>query len=121
MSALADDLLADLDGLSDNAEEEYPEDANGAATSTADASGKKRKAEAEGDADMSDEEEEAEGQAPVGGLVLEGGVKPAEELDVEDVQQMELGNVEDVMNVAKLNGSKRMAETLKVRVPLSNS
>jgi hypothetical protein len=48
------------------------------------------------------------------GLVLEGGVKPAEELHAEDVQQMELGDVDDVSKIAKLVGSKRMAEVLKV-------
>ena len=47
---------------------------------------------------MSDEEEvdmnEGEGEMKAG-LVLEGGVKPADELDAEDVQKMELGGVED--------------------------
>lgn len=49
-----------------------------------------------------------------GGLVLEGGVKPADELDAEDVQKMELGGVEDVRKVAKLEGSKRMTDIIKV-------
>lgn len=50
----------------------------------------------------------------IGGLVLEGGVKPADELDVEDVQRMELGGIEDVTKIAKLQGSKRMNDILKV-------
>ncbi|KAK0468049.1 uncharacterized protein EV420DRAFT_1502608 [Desarmillaria tabescens] len=103
MSGLADELLADLDGLSD-AEEEYEEK-----------NLRQRKADDAGsDAETDDNEEEAgEGQQAVGSLVLAGGVKPAEELDAEDVQQMELGSVEDVTNIAKLDGSKRMTDLLK--------
>ncbi|KAG8965800.1 U4/U6-U5 snRNP complex subunit prp31 [Tulasnella sp. 419] len=66
------------------------------------------------DVDMEDDEagEEAEdGQG--GGLVLPGGVQPAEELDEEEVQKMELGLVEDVRSIAKLEGSKRMNDILK--------
>src|ERR1700722_10735757 len=48
------------------------------------------------------------------GLVLEGGVRPADELQAEDVQQMELKGIEDVTKVAKLEGSRRMADILKV-------
>lgn len=111
MSGLADELLADLDGLSDN-EEEYPLEEPAQSTST---NGVKRKATA--DVEMSDEEEDGEGddKQEVGGLVLEGGIKPADELDAEDVQQMELGGIEDVRKIAKLDGSKRMNDILKVR------
>lgn len=102
MSALADDLLADLDGLSD--EGEPMED------DTSAVAGVKRKAtEAE---DGSDQEDEGDGEN--GGLVLEGGVKPADELDAEEVQRMELGAVEDVSKVAKLYGSKRMNDIVQV-------
>ena len=52
----------------------------------------------------------------VGSLVLDGGIKPAEELDAEEVQRMELGKVEDVRKVAKLYGSKRMNDIVKVYV-----
>jgi hypothetical protein len=65
---------------------------------------------------MSDEEEsgeEGEGEQQVG-LVLEGGMRPADELDAEDVQQMELRGVEDVSKIAKLYGSKRMNDIIKV-------
>jgi U4/U6 small nuclear ribonucleoprotein PRP31 len=113
MSGLADELLADLDGLSDN-EEEYPDEEPAQSTS-ATTNGLKRKATY--DAEMSEEEgEEGEDdKQEVGGLVLEGGIKPADELDAEDVQQMELGGVEDVRKIAKLDGSKRMTDILKVR------
>ncbi|EJD53807.1 Nop domain-containing protein [Auricularia subglabra TFB-10046 SS5] len=70
MSGLADELLADLEGLSDD-------DAQG------------------------------------GGLLLEGGVRPADEFDAEEVERMELGEVENVRSIAKLEGSKRMADIIK--------
>jgi U4/U6 small nuclear ribonucleoprotein PRP31 len=131
MSGLADELLADLDDFSGDENEDYPEDQLPASTSTANASasgtgsssaaGQKRKAEddladlGDGDADEDEEmgDEEAQGKE-IGSLVLEGGVKPADELDAEDVQQMELGGIEDVTKIAKLEGSKRMSDILKV-------
>ncbi|TBU32009.1 Nop domain-containing protein, partial [Dichomitus squalens] len=118
MASLADELLADLDGLSgeeneyDNNEEQQPE--AGASTSA----GVKRKAPVDEDEEMSDVEggetrEDDEEDKAVGSLVLEGGVKPAEELDAEEVQRMELGAIDDVRKVAKLEGSKRMNDTLR--------
>ena len=106
MASLADDLLADLDDLDDGNEElEQIKETQ--------MNGLKRKAPS--DEEMSDAEEgDADEGTGSGGLVLEGGVKPAEELDVEDVQRMELGAVEDVGNIAKLEGSKRMSDILKV-------
>lgn len=116
MSGLADELLADIDDLSDGGGEQYEEPAPPAAPSTSNGTnGLKRKA-AE-DADISEAEEDVEGEEAdvdeTGGLVLEGGMKPADELDAEDVQQMDLGGIEDVDSVAKLEGSKRMADILK--------
>lgn len=122
MSGLADELLADLDGLSDDGDEyqEEPEPANAApAAGSSISNGLKRKAEnTASDDEMSEEEEpeDGEGQPEIGALILEGGVKPAEELDAEDVQQMELGNIADVGKIAKLEGSKRMADILHVRI-----
>jgi hypothetical protein len=111
MSALADELMADLDGLSD-AGDDYNEELKEPGPS----SGLKRKATADPDDVMSDDGEgEAEGGTEgTTGLVLEGGVKPAEELDVEEVQRMELGTVDDVRKVARLEGSRRMTEILSV-------
>lgn len=130
MSGLADELLADLEDLSGDENEEYPNEEPSASTSNAAASssssiGQKRKAEEDlnepredADADEDEEmgDEEAQGKE-IGSLVLEGGVKPADELDVEDVQAMELGGIEDVTKIAKLEGSKRMSDILKVRSP----
>lgn len=112
MSGLADELLADLDGLSgdENEESEVPSTLTQAEAPLS--TSQKRKAHALG----SDEEmSEGEGEEEQGGLVLEGGVKPADELDAEDVQQMELGSIDDIGKVAKLESSKRMADVLRVR------
>ncbi|KAG1762253.1 hypothetical protein EDD22DRAFT_892477 [Suillus occidentalis] len=116
MSGLADELLADIDDLSDGGAEQFEEPAPPAAPSTNNGTnGLKRKATE--DADISEAEEDVEGEEAdadeTGGLVLEGGMKPADELDAEDVQQMDLGGIEDVDSVAKLEGSKRMADILK--------
>ena len=118
MSALADELLADLEGLSEG-EEDYPEEAPTDQAEAGPSNGLKRKAPADEDEDevMSEGEGEEGGEdskKAVGSLVLEGGIKPAEELDAEEVQRMELGGVEDVRKVAKLYGSKRMNDILKV-------
>jgi U4/U6 small nuclear ribonucleoprotein PRP31 len=112
MSGLANELLADLDDLNDSGDEYAPD------TNTL-----KRKATSdpgqELDADMYADEDGGEGEEESSAtLVLEGGVKPADELDVEDVQQMELGSIEDVSTIAKLEGSKRMADILKVSLSL---
>ena len=120
MSGLADELLADLEGLSEG-EEEFKEDDEQptAGPSTSNGNGLKRKAGDDEDEGMSEEDEEGENgeesKAQVGSLVLEGGIKPAAELDAEEVQRMELSGVEDVRKVAKLYGSKRMNDILKVR------
>ncbi|KAF9224294.1 Nop domain-containing protein [Gyrodon lividus] len=120
MSGLANELLADLDGLSDDGGEDYEENAETCVLTTSSSSAPNAlKRKAEGDVDISDLEEDgveeaaAEGEASGGVLVLEGGVKPAEELDAEDVQQMDLGGIEDVTSIAKLEGSKKMTDILK--------
>ncbi|TRM68258.1 hypothetical protein BD626DRAFT_424999 [Schizophyllum amplum] len=115
MSGLADDLLNDLEGLSDDeAIEEQDVQPEEAGPSTADL---KRKADDAGlDAEMSDEDADTgvqEETQETPGFVPSGGVKPAEEFDAEDVQAMELGSVADVTKIAKLEGSKRMNDILK--------
>lgn len=113
MSSLADELLDDFDGLDggeEEVDEEKPQTQFKAPGSPASASKRKHESEDE-DENMSDGEGEEDQQ---GGLVLEGGVKPADELDEADVEDMQLGAVSDVRNVAKLEGSKRMKDILKV-------
>ena len=111
MSALADELMADLDGLSDTGDD-YNEELEEPGSS----SGPKRKAAADPDDVMSEDGEgDADGETEeAAGLILEGGIKPAEELDAEEVQRMELGTVDDVRKVARLEGSRRMTEILSV-------
>lgn len=116
MSALADELLADLEGLSDDEEDqEHMEITEPAEAGPSTSNGLKRKASSDDEMEEGGEEEEEESnEKEVGSLVLEGGVKPAEELDAEEVRRMELRGVEDVRSVAKLDGSKRMNDILKV-------
>ncbi|KAF9057735.1 hypothetical protein BJ165DRAFT_1538844 [Panaeolus papilionaceus] len=116
MSGLADALLADLEGLSDGENEQEHEQQQPLAST----SGIKRKHEHddhEDDEDEQDEDDNDEHDDPskpeIGSLVLEGGVKPADELDREDVQRMELGAIADVTKIAKLEGSKRMNDIIK--------
>lgn len=130
MSGFADDLLADLEGLDneENLEEEQEDEQVQQPRPSSAPNDLKRKATGTGESDDEDDDmEEGEETAKdadgktveVGGLVLEGGIKPADELDVEDVQRMELGGIEDVNTIAKLEGSKRMNDVLKVRARLS--
>jgi hypothetical protein len=97
MSGLADELLADLEDLSDAEYDTPPSN----------------------DVHMSDvEDTDAKNDADrdlvaAVGLVLEGGIRPADELDAEEVQRMQLGSIADVSKVARLEGSKRMTDILK--------
>ncbi|KAH8106297.1 Nop domain-containing protein [Cristinia sonorae] len=114
MSGLADELLADLDGLSDGEEDYNPDEQAEPQAGPSSSNGLKRKATGSDD-EMSDgggEDVDGDNQTEIGGLVLEGGVKPADELDAEDVQQMDLGGIEDVRKIARLYGSKRMTDIL---------
>jgi U4/U6 small nuclear ribonucleoprotein PRP31 len=112
MSALADELMADLDGLSDAGDDYNDDEPEQGGPSN----GLKGKATGDDGAMSEDNEEENGGEAEgTSGLVLDGGVNPAEELDAEEVQRMELGGVDDVRTVARLEGSRRMAEILGVR------
>jgi len=117
MSGLADELLADLEGLSAD-EEDQPSPSNGVKRKALD-DPMSDNSEDDDDNDISAQEAKGADGKPiqVGGLVLEGGVKPADELDAEDVQRMELGAIQDVTKIAKLEGSKRMNDILMVCSP----
>ncbi|KZO89868.1 Nop domain-containing protein [Calocera viscosa TUFC12733] len=57
---------------------------------------------------------EAEDSGDLGtGLILDGGVQPAAELDSEEVEKMELEGVADVTSVAHLESQPRMKEILQ--------
>jgi U4/U6 small nuclear ribonucleoprotein PRP31 len=114
MSSLADELLNEFDDIEEDNTPEADDDGFKIPSLPGPSSNKRKQPPTNGsDDEMSEGEgEEEDGKA---GLVLEGGVKPAEELDEDDVKQMELGKVGDVRSVAKLEGSKRMNDILKVK------
>lgn len=135
--SLADSLLADLDDLSD--EEQSPQPV--ASSSRAGPSSgpglmlppplpsKSLKRPATDDLESNGngnghgvgnggdgmEEEDEDGDIPMG-FVPEGGVRPAEELDAEEVEQSDLTGVEDVSKVAKLMMGTKLPEVLAVSV-----
>jgi U4/U6 small nuclear ribonucleoprotein PRP31 len=130
MADLADELLRDLEG-DDNDVGEYEEEEvdagspagpDGAETMSSVTKLQKRKAEdqdGENGMDEDDEDDEegtGEGhvkQEEVEMAIPEGGVKPAEELDAEDVAQMQLKNIKDVRSVARLSSTKTFKEVLQ--------
>lgn len=121
MTSLADELLADLEGLSDDGgdyeEQQGPKVTAVEPTNITRNGHLKRKITEDADEDEvshgEEQDEEEEGGKAIGSLVLEGGVRPADELDAEDVQQMELGGIDDVNKIAKLESGKRMNDILK--------
>lgn len=102
---LANDLLDDLNDSSSD-EQQQP------TTTTL----IKPDPDAMSDAEEADQEDE---EKPTIDSEMEflpsGGVRPTVELDVEEVEEMQLGGVQDIAKVAKLFGSKSMKEVLKVR------
>ncbi|KAK6903291.1 U4/U6 small nuclear ribonucleoprotein PRP31 [Kwoniella mangroviensis CBS 10435] len=139
--SLADSLLADLDGFSDDEAPSPSVDQQvdeGQSSSSAAAAGpsnskgvsfgsmlppplpNKAKRPAT-DMDL-DEEEEQDGEGDDGmvlengasavGYVPEGGVKPADELDADEVEQTDMTGLEDVSKVARLITGKKLKEVL---------
>lgn len=131
MADLADELLRDLEGDDDDVGNYSDEEVNagspagpdGAETMSSTTKLHKRKAEDDGgdgtngmEEDGSDDDEDLNGhvkQEEVEMAIPEGGVRPAEELDAEDVAQMQLRNVKDVKSVARLSGTKTFKEVLQ--------
>lgn len=135
--SLADELLLDLDGDSDGAlsdTEQQPQagPSTSKSTSSTKSSGgglmlppstlpSKRKAledsldDANGGGADSDDEMDGGGEEGEGLMAIpEGGVRPADELDKDAVEEMALGGVDDVKKVAKLLGAKRLEDVLRV-------
>ncbi|GAA5887763.1 hypothetical protein JCM5296_001758, partial [Sporobolomyces johnsonii] len=110
MTSLADELMNDLDDLGSGSEgdEELEAALAGPSGSGAAAAGGADEAMGEG----SDDEGEADGDVPSELHVPEGGVKPAEELDAEQVNAMDLASVAEVGKVAKLFGGRQLREVL---------
>lgn len=122
--SLADALLADLDGLSDD-EARSPSPGREASSLSMPPPNlpdhRKRSAGAmevddgEGgeDEDEGDDMKLEDGRSAVG-FVPEGGVRPADELDKEEVEKTDMKGVEDVKKVAKLAGSQKLQDILAV-------
>lgn len=137
--SLADALLADFDGFSDDDGASDKEDNAPVASSSTSTSmappkaspfgsmgppplpnkliaGKRRLEEAldGGPTGDDDEEDDEMGAGGAVGFVPEGGVRPAEELDAEDVEKTDLTKVEDVSKVSKLVHGRRLREVIEV-------
>jgi U4/U6 small nuclear ribonucleoprotein PRP31 len=135
--SLADALLADLDGFSDDGglsdnETTAPQASSSTSKPAADSpfasmgppplpakivAGQKRLAAALDGGNLDEDEDDAmDGEGSGGaGFVPEGGVRPADELDAEDVENTDLTHVEDVNKVSKLVSGKRLREVVEVR------
>jgi U4/U6 small nuclear ribonucleoprotein PRP31 len=142
--SLADALLADFDGLSDDGfsdhEESAPQASTSASTSNGNTTGnqdspfgsmgppplpakmiagqKRLAAALDGEGDEDDEMEGEEGTLEGGqsavGFVPEGGVKPADELDVEEVNEIDMTGYEDVSKISKLLSGNRLKVIIAV-------
>lgn len=123
MADLADELLRDLEGddeeggnYSDEEAEPQAAEATPSATKLS-----KRKATDDGDGENGLDDDDTDDDVAAGFIkpeevemsIPEGGVRPAEELDAEDVAQMQLRNVKDVKSVARLSGTKTFKEVLQ--------
>ena len=150
--SLADELLNDLDGLSDG--EQAPEQPSEPSSSTlknnvmgppALPANGKRKAEEDKDEDEDEDDDELDnaleglgggGDAKDGEDVIEGnatmadgssaagyigtgGTRPAEELDREEVEGMDLKDVDNVESVVKLHTSRKLLDALQVSAAFS--
>lgn len=110
-SILTDELLADLidgDNGPDVDAEEVDEEALHA----------QKQAEQYGQGEGPQEEEQADQEADTDMLLPEGGVKPAEELDRDEVEDLNLKAIADVKKVAKLASSSAFQECVRVRILL---
>jgi len=117
--SLADELMNDLDGLSDDGGPSDSEQPTAGPSSAIDGEATSAsKVDDEGDADMKavqeEEEDNLEGGQSAVGYVPAGGTRPAEELDRDEVEHMNLKTIENVESVVKLHKSKRLQEALTV-------
>jgi len=118
MTSLADELMNDLDDLGSGSEVDDELD-----NAMAGPSGSTNTGGAEGaDGAPADDGDDGEAgdEALLGGApgevhVPEGGVRPADEVDPDEVNAMDLAGVAEVGKVARLQGSRTMREVLQVR------
>lgn len=117
--SLADELMNDLDGLSDGGESNHEDQVAGPSShikTTGDSTAAAQEDDINNDDGMmSPAREELEaGKGATVGSVPSGGTRPAEELDRDEVEHMNLQTVADIDSVVKLHKSKRLQEALSV-------
>ena len=129
--SLADSLLADLDGLADDEAPSPPPQPRASSSKgsmlppplpvKSNGNVKAAKRPAQEDEDVEDDEDEGDDMKMVldngvsaVGFLPEGGVRPADELDAEEVENTDLTGVEDVGKVARLMTGKKLKEVLSV-------
>lgn len=116
MTSLADELMNDLDDFNSGSEEggedqELEQQVGGSVASTSQPPIKQEEEDEEG------LEGEGEDQGEITEEMMrvpEGGVKPAEELDQDQVNQMDFAKVGKVGKVAKLYNGKTLKDVLQV-------
>lgn len=117
MASLADELMNDLDDLGSGSELDDELDAAMAGPSGSDGQSGAGDAAADADGDQDGDGVDAAmaGLADGEAHVPEGGVKPAQELDEDAVNAMDMSGVAEVTKVAKLQGGRTMRDVLQVR------
>lgn len=119
--SLADELMNDLDGLSDDGGPSDSEQPVAGPSSTANGDMGPSALPGGGDKEQDDEMKTAEEEVgtldngeSATGYVPAGGTRPAEELDRDEVEHMNLKTIDNVESVVKLHKSKRLHEALTV-------
>ncbi|GAA5833567.1 hypothetical protein JCM9279_001563 [Rhodotorula babjevae] len=115
MTSLADELMNDLDDLGSGSDVDDELDSAMAGPSAATASTSAPQADGgdDDDGEAGDVDEALLGGAAGEVHVPEGGVRPADEVDPEAVNAMDLAGVAEVGKVARLQGSRTMREVLQ--------
>lgn len=109
--SLADFLLADLDGLSDG-EADAPQASTSSGSSMMPPPPPKRSLADDLDDDDDGDMKMEDGTSAVG-FVPEGGVRPADELDQDEVNQTDLADVDDIRKVAKLMSGTKLRDVVE--------
>lgn len=109
MTSLADELMNDLDDLGSGSEPEQEGDEpvvvdRGHAADDSSTVNVKEE----------EDQDEEDDMTKMIGVVPEGGVKPADELDEDEVNRMEFGEVDSVESVARLYHGKTLKDVLHV-------
>ena len=113
MTSLADELMNDLDDLGSGSEDESFATGVHSESAIATNSTQPLTTSIKEEEDLSDGGEDIELTDEMY-RVPEGGIKPAEELDQDQVNRMDLASVSQVNKVAKLYGGKTLKDVLQV-------